>query len=413
MNFGYHEVNPFPNAGADPAESPGSTSEKTIDEPRDDALHYVGDAFMHETFGSNPDGATYVEQEDGSYLLVTETQKSTKESVTLRQRFVDKYNDIADRFDWVRATSDVVGGLREDLTEQDNKLVAPALIGATALTQFIDRSRLVLIFGPQIALETAEHTNSSLLGGMAVASIFAVSNFTVGETLTQTMDRFPHAKDAFKAGFPKTLRVFKDSLAGIESQELAEETESSESTDDTHKVERIRAKIKLAGLDASQTLADTFNSFESPEEKLARDAWAVQEAQKLEKIIGNSKGDGLIVGLKRAGTGIGLGSTAFVATSSTEGHDKATVRSINYKVTRDTGILITAIGTGVIESIKRMYMQGWYDVAKRVDDIVSDGRTWLGVAGLSIVSTFISNRIAYKKLNKETSETEQPQASSD
>jgi hypothetical protein len=290
-----------------------------------------------------------------------------------------------------------------DIKSDDKKILALSLVGATAVSQFLDRSRMVLIFGPQIAIEAAERTNNSFIGGLAVAGLFSVTNFAVGETLTQAMDRFPSAKDTFKERFPKTLQVFKDSLAGIESKELVDEPDDAEVVEapDTKigKLDRIRAKVSRLSLEVSQGVQNSLNVFETPEQKLKRKLYSDERYSALTRVIGDEEEFSLRI--KRAGTGIGLGSTAFVATSSIEGHDKETVRSINYKVTHDTAVLITAIGTGVIESIKRMYMQGWYDAAKRVDDIVSDGRTWLGVAGFTILSTFISNRIAYKKLDKE------------
>lgn len=242
----------------------------------------------------------------------------------------------------------------EDIREDDNKAAAIGWAGTMALTQVIDRSRMVLIFGPQLAIEAAEQTNNSLVGGLAVAGLFAVTNFGVGEALTQSMDRFPRAKTTFKDEYPKTVQLFRDSLAGVESKEIEDDVMPEAEQDGDKKKERD-----------------------------------------------------FLLPLKRAGTGIGIGSTAFVATSSVEGHSKSEVRKINFKVTRDTSVLITAVGYGVIEGIKRMYMQGWVDAADTVRNIVDDGKTWLGVAALSIVSTFISNRRAKKKMELEDTAPEQ------
>lgn len=222
----------------------------------------------------------------------------------------------------------------QDIKDDEHKVAAGVLVVATGITQAIDRSRSVLILGPQLALEAAEHSGHSVVGGLAIAGLFAAVNFPVGETLTQSMDRFPQAKEQFSEEYPKTVQLFKDALPDTLPQEEA----------DTRKQAALRA-------------------------------------------------------VQRAWIGIGIGSTAFVATSSVSGESKTDVRDINVKVTRDTSILITVLGTGVIEGIKRMYAAGWYDAANWVNDRANDSKTWVGFALLTMGANFFSNRRAKKKMD--------------
>lgn len=248
---------------------------------------------------------------------------------------------------------------KSDIANNENKGEAAAWALLTAGTQIADRARLVLIYGPPLAIDISNDTNNSLLGPIVLAGIFALTNFGTGEALTQSMDHFKETKESFREDFPLTVELFADSLAGVRSEEIAPEP-------------IMEAEVTL------------------DQEESLRKPW-----------FKRIKLPQLPLPVRRGMAGVGLGSTAFVATSSMLGNDNKEVRKINAKVTRDTSGFIVLVGAGLLEGIKRMYTAGWESQAKFLSDHAQDGKTWLGVAGASIGYTFISNKVNKRKLQKQ------------
>ncbi len=260
----------------------------------------------------------------------------------------------------------------EDIRNDEHKITAASWAATMALTQFIDRSRLVLVFGPQFATEVYENTGNSYLASLAITGLFGISNLAVGEALTQSLDRFPRAKATFVESFPKTVRLFNNLLAGMASKEPHDI--DSLTTDNIPEVSDVNVGIIPAVSDANVGIAEESLSF----------------AKALKTIT---------LRRKQATTGIGIGSTAFVATASVNGNNKKEVRKVNVEVTGSTMVLIYGLGVGVFEGLEKMVRMGWYKQAEWVNDRVTDGKTWLGVAALTMISEYLSNRSEMKKID--------------
>lgn len=277
-------------------------------------------------------------------LLPLETTESTKEQVGKIRSIAQKLGCLGVAF-------------KVDAKNSETKIQAAGWAALTVATQAADRARLVLVYGTPFAVEASNTANNSLIGPVVLASIFAVSNFATGEALTQSMDHFKGTKESFRNDFPLTVELFADALAGVASKELT----TTEPTDEA---------LVMSAED---------DSLDTPWYKKLK----------------------LPLPVRRSMTGVGLGSTAFVATSSMLGKSNKEVRAINAKVTRDTSGFIIVVGTGLLEGIKRMYNYGWESEAKFLSDHAQDGKTWLGFAGISIVGTFVSNKLAKRKLQKQ------------
>lgn len=232
------------------------------------------------------------------------------------------------------------------------KLTSSGLIAATIGTQLVDRARVVIITAPPAAVAVLESTNSPVAAAATAAGIFAAWNGTVGEVLTQTMAKFPRAMKKFRQEFPGVLNVFSDSLVGIREQE------------DTPSV--------VNNPDPTQ-----------PKKKLA--------SKFIESLNPRLR-------TKRALQGMSLGSTAFVATSSTKGESKKEVRKHNIGVTADTSALIFGVVLAVAESIHHLG-KSHPELVQNIQDVAGDARLWLGLAGLSIISEFRANRKKRKELS--------------
>lgn len=226
------------------------------------------------------------------------------------------------------------------------KLASGSLIAATIGTQIVDRARVVIITAPPAAVAVLESTNSPVAAAATAAGIFATWNGSVGEVLTQTMAKFPRSMRKFRQEFPSVLNVFSDSLAGIREQ-TEDNPRKNHHPDSIQAEKSFTTKIKEALNPQLRT--------------------------------------------RRALQGMSLGSTAFVATASTNGEKKRDVRKHNIGVTTDTSALIFGVVLGVAEAIHHLGKSN-PELVQNIQDVAGDARLWLGLAGLSIISEFRSNR---------------------
>lgn len=243
----------------------------------------------------------------------------------------------------------IVKASREDVTESPNKVKTVGLGIATIGTQVLDRARISVVFVPKVATEVLNHTNEAAIVGLAAGATYALWNGSVGEVLNNGIDEYPEAKESFTENFPAVVEVFSESLPGL-----------SDDTEDASKQTFMKQFFKKIGLHA-----------------------------------------------RRAGTGIGIGSTAFVATAHAKGLSKKEARKINLGVTLDTGLLVGGIAGVTVEAINRLAESGRYELANDIKNVVTDMRVWYGVAVFSMVSEYLGNRRKKRDLIKEDDFTQQ------
>lgn len=230
----------------------------------------------------------------------------------------------------------VLNAARSDVKHSPHKLRTVALGSLAIGTQILDRARISLILVPAVATEVMENTNQALPTAIAAAATFAAWNGSMGEVLNNGLGEYPKAIDSFKGNFPAVVDVFSESLPGLEADDTVSPQE---------KQSRFRAFFRKIGLHT-----------------------------------------------RRAATGIGIGSTAFVATNHAQGKSKSEVRKTNLAVTADTGILVGGIAGATVETIKKLAERGHVELAKDIQSAVTDMRLWYGVAVLSMISKYVSNR---------------------
>lgn len=236
----------------------------------------------------------------------------------------------------------------KDYSNSDSKFIL-AVIGASVLTtQIADRARLSIVLVPAVATSILENTGRSFTAATAGALTYFAWNGIVGEVMTQGLDKHRNLLSSFSENFPGVVNVFTDSLPGVES--------SSERTNDEsnhHKDTSLRDKALLH--------------------------------------------------IKRAGTGIGIGSTAFVGTAAANGYTKKELRRLNLQVSTDASLLTHGVIWGVGESIIQLGKNGHQELSMHIQDVAGDIRVWYGVAAVSMISEFISRR---RQRHKESSQQE-------
>lgn len=249
-------------------------------------------------------------------------------------------------------TRNVIEGAKTDIRESETKCADLAWGIGTIATQAADRFRISLILAPEAALRAFEHTDKSIAAGAAAAGVFMLWNGTMGEVLTQTLSRFKKGTESFEENFPAIVSLFTDSLAGIESSEQ-------------------RAL-------ATETVVDKKVHFE--------------------RLL--SIGKTATTHVRRAMSGLGLGSTAFVATAAVNDYTKEEVREQNAAVTLDTGVAIFGIGWGLAGYINSLAEQGELERAQDILNVVDNNWVWYSIAGASMVMEFASARHRAKKLKE-------------
>lgn len=241
-------------------------------------------------------------------------------------------------------TKEVLSAARTDLKESDHKVRALAVGSAVVATEVLDRARLMVFLVPHVATEVLNNTHSPIQGALAGAAIFTAWNVGTAEILTQGLDQLPKAKESFKDNFPLVVEAFRDALPGANAEVVELEKENTE-----------------------------------------------------QKGLFGRIGGFLLRHGARGGTGISLGTTAFVATSSVNGDTIKETRKQYLGVSADTAVVTGLVIAGVGQLMFELPKHGHEQLAENIYNVVSSMRTWGAVAVASMVGQYAVSR----KLKKE------------
>jgi MFS family permease len=100
----------------------------------------------------------------------------------------------------------------------------------------------------------------------------------------------------------------------------------------------------------------------------------------------------------RGGVGIGMGPTAFVAVAATEGLSRKERSKLNAKVAGASSLIVGGLVAGIGQGILERPKHGHADWAMKAQDFATNTWNWLGVAGVLMVGSFLSNRRGKQKL---------------
>lgn len=240
-------------------------------------------------------------------------------------------------------TKEVLSAARTDFRESDHKVRALALGSAVVATEVLDRARLMVFLVPHVATEVLNSTHSPLQGALAGAAVFTAWNVGTAEILTQGLNQLPQAKESFKEEFPLVVEAFRDALPGA-NKEVVEQEKAHE---DKSVFRRIGGFLLRHGA--------------------------------------------------RGGTGVSLGTTAFVATSSANGDTVQETRKQYLGVSADTAVVTGLVIAGVGQLMFELPKHGQEQLAENIYNVVSSMRTWGAVAVASMVGQYFVSR----KLKKE------------
>lgn len=245
---------------------------------------------------------------------------------------------------WRDRFGEVWNGAKSDLHESSNIARTIALGAASVATQAVDRARIAVVVVPHYATEVLQETQSPAQAALVGAGIFWAMSGAVGETLNQGLGEFPQAKAKFKEEFPVAVDIFRDGLPGM-----------------NHEVQEGQGRIKRAAQFISRNI-------------------------------------------RRGVTGVAMGPTAFVATSSVDGASKTETSKLNLKVTTASAAVVGGVVAGLGQAITELPKHGYAETAKYMQDVATDNRFWWSLAGLSIASELVGNRLKRRKMLKQAHE---------
>lgn len=256
---------------------------------------------------------------------------------------------------WKESTRMSLQALRADYREYGNRAIAASRIGGIVLTQGLDRSRLPFILIPGAITRTYTETNSAAAAGAAGFAAFTLWSKMVGGTLARNMEHLPKTVNTFTKVFPGFTSFFTENLPGLEP---AEKPQKLERNPEHGWVRHNAARTKNFG---KQILKSANTHF------------------------------------RRGMTGIGLGSTAYVASTIANGKGKKEALRAGNRLTFDTAAIIGSLGVGITLGLEKLAENGHPDTAKWIDDwFVSNNKFWSAVGLGSIYLNYHLNKKAWE-----------------
>lgn len=254
---------------------------------------------------------------------------------------------------WKESMRMTLQSLRADYREYGNRAIAASRIGGIVLTQTLDRSRVPFILIPGAITRTYTETNSAAAAGAAGFAAFTLWSKMVGGTLARNMEHLPKTINTFTKVFPGFTSFFTENLPGLEPAEKPQ------------KLER------------------------NPEQ-----GWVRHNAART-KNFGKQILKSANMHFRRGMTGLGLGSTAYVASTIANGKSKKEALRSGNRLTFDTAALIGSLGVGITLGLEKLAENGHPDTAKWIDDwFVSNNKFWSAVGLGSIYLNYHLNKKA-------------------
>ncbi len=250
-------------------------------------------------------------------------------------------------------TGDVLRAVREDYNESDHKLRVLSLGAAVVATEIADRGRIMVFVIPKVVTDVLTNTESPVQAGLAGAGAFTLWNVLTSSILSNGLNQLPKAKEAIRQKFPVAVSMFKDALPGA-NKELAEAKKVD--AQDHGRVRRVGSFLLRHGA--------------------------------------------------RGGTGINLGTTAFVATSSIDGDSLKETRKQYLGVSADTAVVTGLTIAGVGQALFEMPKHGLAAQSEWIYNGATDMRTWGAFALVTMGLQFNDSRIYKKKLVQREAEAE-------
>jgi len=245
----------------------------------------------------------------------------------------------------------VLRAVREDFSESDHKVRALALGAAVVATETFDRLRGMVFVVPHVVSEVMDSTHSPVQTAIIGSGVYAAWNIFSGEVLNQGLNILPKAKEKFREEFPVAVRGFRDSLPGANREVVAQE-----------------------------------------------------KANAQEKGVGRRVGSFLLRHAGRGGTGISIGTTAFVATSSVAGDTTGETRKQYMGVSADTYAVLGGVILGVTQAIAELPKHNMAGVSEFLYNGVTNMKFWGAVALASMGLQYASSQSIRKKMEAEDNE---------
>lgn len=264
--------------------------------------------------------------------------------------------DLMARASTKRSLGMIRRSLVSEYREYGSRPKAAARIGAIAVTQFADRVRTPFVLIPAAITETYSHTQNIWAAGAAGAGAFTLWSTMVGETLGRNMRHLPKTINTITRAFPGFTSFFTENLPGLE------------------KKPKITKEPLPEGRNLQEKIVHVTKS-------VVPKAIATKENTKLH--------------FKRGVTGMGLGSTAYVASTFVKGKEQKEVSKAGARLTLDTAAIIGSLGTGVTEGLSQLARHGYAGTARFIDDwFVSNNYFWTGVGLGSVYLNYKINKAA-------------------
>lgn len=238
--------------------------------------------------------------------------------------------------------------VKEDIVESDHPLRTVGVLGGVALTQGFDRLRLVVALLPPVVVHVMEETNNSNTAGLVGGGLFALYGLGLAEALRTGLGKVPTAMEVTKKEFPGLVAVAEDALPGMRNGQTTLQNAPEDA-----------GTIKKAAVHTKNT------------------------ARRISSSVGTH--------FRRGLAGIGIGTTAFVATAAVDGQSKREIRKTYAKVAADSGILVAGIAKGTTQGIKHLALNGHPELASDLQGFVENKWTWYTLAAGSMAVEYALN----------------------
>jgi len=231
----------------------------------------------------------------------------------------------------------VIRSIGREFKESDHK-GRMGLAGAQLLVgQALDRLRVVVWVVPPAVVSTMEHTNNSLVAGAVGAGLFAMWGVGLGESTLQGVDAFPETVKTFEQEHPNVVNLFADVLPGVVTG----------------------GPSNASGNPTTLELVGTH--------------------------------------LRRGPSSVSIGTSPYVSTAKAVGYSNTETRKLYAETSADGAGFVFCLAVGMTEGIKRLALAGHYELAQNMQNIVSDDKTWYGVAGTLMAVELILNKVKSRK----------------
>jgi hypothetical protein len=300
-------------------------------------------------------------------------RKPALQGVDFGKRQLERIRVGAYGIDVTKRIGNTFASFGRDIRDSDHKIRTLGIGLTAAAFEVADRVRSMVILIPHVTTEVLNNTHSPVQGALAAMGVLTAWNVLSSESLILAVDEFPQTKEKVQENFPLAIEAFKEILPGaakVKREQVKAEKQAKKLAKKIEKAEKAGKTLEI-------------------KEKVKKEKKETRSATL--KMIKHS-GKFALEHFGRGGTGIAIGTTAFVLTSSLDNAPKRRVREQYLGVSADAAWVLGLVVAGVGQAIFELPKHNEEDKAKFLYDHATDMKTWYGVAIASMGLQYMASR---------------------